>query len=262
MSVFQMIDLHDVISICPSNDPRHSVVFEGVSVPEENTCTAVLDALTGRLSHYWQVTIKKNIPSGAGLGGGSSNAAVLLMALNQLESLGLVGDELRQIARGIGSDVSFFLHGGQAKVMGTGDQILSNQSLIECGFFVLVLPAIHCSTSEVYHMLDEVGAFDDLETLSGEQTMTMGYNRLVKAAFQLMPDLARLHQQLMASLDVPIHMSGSGSTLYIPCISALKQREVYDQLMQLTFNCPVKIKAANAVNGTEWSAETGTEGRT
>ena len=136
LSVFQTIDLHDVIQVAPSMLDQHVVEFDGLDVPAVNTCTAVLDALADQLQSFWTVTIKKNIPSGAGLGGGSSNAATLLKALNDLDSLNMSISQMANIAQGIGSDVPFFLYGGQATVAGTGEEIIPNQSLIDCPYFV------------------------------------------------------------------------------------------------------------------------------
>ena len=111
-----------MIQVTPSTIDQHVVEFDGLDVPADNTCTAVFDALADQLQSFWTVTIKKNIPSGAGLGGGS-NAATLLMALNDLESLNMGISQMADIARGIGSDVPFFLYGGQAKVAGTGEKL-------------------------------------------------------------------------------------------------------------------------------------------
>ena len=118
-SVFQTISLFDNITLKPT-DLHHSVRFIGLDVPIENTCSKVLDLLGGHLKNFWDVEIQKNIPDGAGLGGGSSNAATLILALNQLESLNLSIDDMVKIASQVGSDVPYFLHGGQAHVSGTG----------------------------------------------------------------------------------------------------------------------------------------------
>ena len=122
-SVFQTISLHDDVTITPAKT-THSVQFNGPDVPKDNTCTQVLDLLQDRLSQYWHINIDKHIPAGAGLGGGSSNAATLLMALNELESLNLTIDEMATLASQVGSDVPFFFtwwasagfwHGGSYK---------------------------------------------------------------------------------------------------------------------------------------------------
>ena len=117
LSVFQTIDLHDVIHIEQSSLDQHVVEFDGLDVPAENTCTAIFDALTDRLQSFWAVTIKKNIPSGAGLGGGSSNAATLLMALNDLESLNMSIGEMGGLLRGLDQMCRFFFMVGKQKLL-------------------------------------------------------------------------------------------------------------------------------------------------
>ena len=154
-SIFQIISLHDELSISPTKT-AHSVQFNGLNVPMDNTCTQVLDLLQDKLSQYWHINIDKHIPAGAGLGGGSSNAATLLMALNELESLNLTVDDMVTIVSQVGSDVPFFTWWTSAGVC-TGDRIKPNVSLIDTVYFVLILPNIHCSTARVYKTLDEMG---------------------------------------------------------------------------------------------------------
>lgn len=228
-----MIDLHDVISISISTTDRHSVHFEGMDIPESNTCSAVLDALSGQLTQWWHVSIKKNIPTGSGLGGGSSNAATLLLALNQLESLNIGKEDMCSIGQSIGSDVPFFLYGGQAKVFGTGDCIQPNLSIIDSLYFVLILPNIHCSTAGVYGALDFRGVFDDLEQVKEANLSMIGYNRLQEAAFNVSPELGDLYRYLLNALTHQVAMSGSGSTLFVPCQSFDDQMRVFDIVNEL-----------------------------
>ena len=96
---FSNISLHDELSISPIKT-AHSVQFNGLTVPMDNTCT-MLDLLQDKLSQYWHINIDKHIPAGAGLGGGSSNAATL-MALNELESLNLTVDDMVTIMSQVG----------------------------------------------------------------------------------------------------------------------------------------------------------------
>ena len=233
VSIFQLIDLHDVISISISPTATHTVQFEGMDLPESNTCTAVMDALSEHLAQWWHVSIKKNIPSGAGLGGGSSNAATLLLALNELESLNFSTEDMCHIAKSIGSDVPFFLYGGQAKVYGTGDCIHPNLSLIDATYFVLILPNIHCSTGGVYRALDSRGGFDVLDQVTDDQLKVVGHNALQTPAFDIAPALGDLYQHLLNALTDKVVMSGSGSTLFVPCQSLDHQVRVFDAVKQL-----------------------------
>lgn len=228
-SIFQLISLYDEVYIVPSED-RHNVIFENQDVPEINTCTKVFELLQFKLNKFWSVKIVKHIPSGAGLGGGSSNAAYLINALNRLESLNLTISEMESIAAQVGSDVPYFLHGGQAKVSGIGEIIEPNVSYIDCPYFVLILPNIHCSTAGVYQTLDTLGDFDDLNCLSESHLEAIGFNRLLQPAFTIAPELKSLYLQVVDLLSGNVFMSGSGSTLFIPCSSQDDQTHIKEKL--------------------------------
>lgn len=98
--------------------------------------------------------LDKRIPLGAGLGGGSSDAASTLMALNFLAKTGLSSDELCEMAARLGSDVPFFLNAGVAWVTGRGEKIKALPALPDFSV-LLVMPPIHSSTAEAFRLLDE-----------------------------------------------------------------------------------------------------------
>lgn len=246
-SVFQAISLFDSIELKP-NQLQHSIKFIGMDVPLENTCSKVLDLLGSRLKTFWNVEIKKNIPNGAGLGGGSSNAATLILALNLLDSLNLSLVEMEKIAIKVGSDVPFFLHGAQALVTGTGNIINPNQSLIKSDYFVLILPGIHCSTASVYGALDSMGQFDDLDQLDSIDLCSIGINRLLKPACFVSSELLNLYDTVNGMFPNQVFMSGSGSTLFIPCFSTNFQAEIKKVLEAKLVYFDAQITAVNAVN--------------
>ena len=225
ISIFQSIDLYDELIITPSTE-RHSVIFENMDVPDQNTCTKVFDLLKFKLKKYWSVKVIKRISDGAGLGGGSSNAATLLVALNTLESLQLSIDDMKTIAAQVGSDVPYFLYGGQAKVSGTGDIIQQNVSYSDVSKFVLILPNIHCSTATVYQTLDQLGKFDQLDNINDQDLARVGVNRLSEAAFTIAPNLSLLHHEISRLVNGQVFLSGSGSTLFVPCRSEDEQYKI------------------------------------
>ena len=229
ISIFQSIDLYDELIITPSTE-KHSVVFENMDVPDQNTCTKVLDLLQFKLKKYWSVKVIKRIPDGAGLGGGSSNAATLLAALNTLESLQLSIDDMKTIAAQVGSDVPYFLYGGQAKVSGTGDKIQQNVLYSDVSKFVLILPNIHCSTATVYQTLDKLGKFDQLDNIDDQDLVRVGVNRLSEAAFTIAPKLSVLHHEISRYVNGQVFLSGSGSTLFVPCRSEDEQYKIHSLL--------------------------------
>ena len=224
-SIFQQVSLYDEIIIRLARN-SHKVSFIGEDVPNENTCTKVIELMGNRLNNYWDIQINKQIPSGAGLGGGSSNAAALIMALNQLERLDLSIFEMEFIAKQVGSDVPFFLYGGQRKVFGVGDCIEPVKQMIDCLYYVLILSGIHCSTKAVYSKLDKMGEFDDLSIASDVDLNLIGYNRLLKPALALSLDLTVLYNQILQHISGDVFMSGSGSTLVVPCGSLEDQSQM------------------------------------
>ena len=172
-----------------------------------------------------QMKLQKRIPVGGGLGGGSSNAAGMLRAVNGLFDLGLNDEDLHVLAASLGSDVPFLLHGGSALVRGLGEQIESHSTLPTLAA-VLVLPSFSCSTGVVYN------AFDDLplSPFRGGEVEALAaacpdgasfFNDLAGPAMAVEPALHDLHARLMACTDEPVHISGSGSTLFIPCSDSM-----------------------------------------
>lgn len=156
-SIFQTISLHDNLYFdlggkcidVTSTDERvpddlSNLVYKAAKMFEE---------WTGR-SVGLKVKIEKKIPIKAGLGGGSSNAAVTLLTLNRLFGYPLALDELIAIATKIGSDVPFFIRGGTAYVTGRGEKIEWSKDIHEL-YFLLVIPSFGISTKLAYSMWDK-----------------------------------------------------------------------------------------------------------
>jgi 4-diphosphocytidyl-2-C-methyl-D-erythritol kinase len=185
-----------------------------------------------------QMKLEKRIPVGGGLGGGSSNAAGMLRALNQLFALNLGGEALNTLAASIGSDVPFFLHGGSALVRGLGESIEPHPQPPVLSA-VLVLPPFACPTGAVYKAFDTqpMATFQDAEVEAQFTTTPDGasfFNDLAAPAMIVEPALRDIHDRLIACTGGPVHLSGSGSTLFIPCSDSMHAATVaaavHDQL--------------------------------
>lgn len=176
-----------------------------------------------------QMKLEKRIPVGGGLGGGSSNAAAMLRAVNRLFELGLSDAELASIGVTIGADVPFMLTGGSAIVEGAGERIEAHADVPEL-HAVLVLPEDACPTGAVY------GAFDELACAStegrrvrdlragGVHASTLSaqlFNDLTPAAMHIAPALREHVRHVREIAERPAHLTGSGSTLFILCDDAL-----------------------------------------
>ena len=153
-TVFQSIDLHDRIEIRPSSGLNLECAdLPGVS-PESNLVWKAANALSGAVPSCpgAHITLHKQIPAGAGLGGGSGNAAATLIGLARFWGVEIAEAKLQTLAADLGSDVPFFLRGGTALGSGRGDEITPLPDLPRVHLAV-VYPGVHISTSEAYGSL-------------------------------------------------------------------------------------------------------------
>jgi 4-diphosphocytidyl-2-C-methyl-D-erythritol kinase len=156
-SVMQTISLHDLLAV-ERTDCR---VFEVVGPPiqGENLVLKAARELEGRVSRQLPFTIRlfKRIPMGAGLGGGSADAAAFLKAANVLYGLKLSSAELVEIATAVGQDVPFLLSGGTARATGLGSTVSPLPPVPSSWRFLLVSPPIEIPTRAVFEAVDGSG---------------------------------------------------------------------------------------------------------
>lgn len=175
-----------------------------------------------------RITLGKAIPMGAGLGGGSADAARTIQGLANLWNIGWPIDRLRDFSARLGSDLPFFFHAPSAVCEGRGELVrpAPRPAVRWC---VLVLPEIHMPTPAVYKRFDELDAANR-ELWTGERcrkpdwAMLAGLgstalldalvNDLERPAFDLCPELANLRGDIEQALLRPVRMSGSGSSLF------------------------------------------------
>lgn len=235
-SIFQTVDLCDEleVSILDESDKKNicDVECDSMILPAENTLTKAYKAFcdaTGFDSGV-KVFIKKKIPSGGGLGGGSSDAASFIVALSRLSGISLSDSLMDCIASKVGSDVFFFLHSGCfengkgcALVSGRGEivqKILPRRDLT----FLLVFPPVHSSTKEAYELVDK--AFENGKDVSCppfENLEKMYYSPVSewKFANSFTPVLKEKYSLIDSALGFIINskadwaeMSGSGATVF------------------------------------------------
>ena len=153
-TVFQTIDLHDEIEFLPSADLRLDCIGLPDVPAESNLVWKAAQELLRLASPAKgaRIILRKEIPAGAGLGGGSSNAAATLLGLARFWGIEIPGKDLRQIASRLGSDVPFFLQGGTALGAGRGEEI-SPLPEIRPSPLLVVFPGVHISTAEAYRSL-------------------------------------------------------------------------------------------------------------
>ena len=150
-SVFQLLDFYDTILLNPTKNSEIKRVNEIKGVPEsQDLCALAASALQKKTGCKLGVefAVEKRIPMGGGLGGGSSDAATVLLALNRLWQLNLSRDQLMQIGLKLGADVPVFIFGQNAWAEGVGE-ILSPVDL-EPIYYVVLTPPAHVSTRDIF----------------------------------------------------------------------------------------------------------------
>ena len=174
-----------------------------------------------------QAKLEKRIPVGGGLGGGSSDAAAMLHGINALFELHLSTEELAEISAPLGSDVPFLVHGGAAVVGGLGERIDAVEPPSEL-HAVLIFPPTVCPTGPVYTRLDQLRptaevADDLVRSMAADPWNPESlFNDLGPAAFDLHPTLMEDRDRITAVTESPVHLSGSGSTLFVPASGPLE----------------------------------------
>lgn len=186
-----------------------------------NLVLTALDAIRSRVSialPALDVTLEKNIPVAAGLGGGSSDCASAIRLAQAAWGIGMSKEEELALAAELGSDVPFFLSGlGEALVEGRGERV-SPAASISGGAVLLVTPPIALRTAAVFDRFDELNQPNSLE---GDSV-----NDLWPAAASLAPSLSHLRSTLEGRTQDAWLMSGSGPTLFAPYPSVAQAAEV------------------------------------
>ena len=175
-----------------------------------------------------QLHLRKRIPVGSGLGGGSSDAAMMLHAVNQLYELDLSLGDRAAIGHGVSSDIPFLIHGGSAIVGGTGESISPHEEMADM-HFVVAFPGLKASTSTVYQVFDEISDMKDpsLEKVACLAACQPGvprpeslFNDLVPAIHRVLPSLQDDMAHVASLAESPVHVSGSGSSIFVLCQDA------------------------------------------
>jgi 4-diphosphocytidyl-2-C-methyl-D-erythritol kinase len=224
VTVFQQISLHDDIVFRKTERDIHITCSDPMIPSDDNNLiwqAFQLFRTRARIRKGIDVQVKKRIPSGAGLGGGSSNAAVTLLAANQLWRKPFSSDQLKEMACEIGSDVPFFLLGGTALGCGRGE-ILSPLLWGDKWWILLVCPGIHVSTSWAYKRAritltkqEKFTKFKSIFNTYIPRTLRSDLiNELEGVVFKRHPALRTIKEKLFERDAFYASMSGSGASVY------------------------------------------------
>jgi 4-diphosphocytidyl-2-C-methyl-D-erythritol kinase len=206
---FQLIDLFDEMIIKKTTSKYIKVQTDiGSSIDgKKNIVYKAIKELSDYIGEeiYCDISIKKNIPLGGGLGGGSSNAAGALIGINFLFELGLSSRDLKKIGKKLGADVPFFIFGKNAHASGEGEVLIEDQNLSKKRY-LLLFPQIHSSTKKLFSQWDELDKGSQERILENEENsflpLFLQNNQNVKKIFNELTKLSSLR------------LSGTGSTMF------------------------------------------------
>jgi 4-diphosphocytidyl-2-C-methyl-D-erythritol kinase len=248
-SLVALVTLYDTVTVARREDGRRLLHCDDPRVPCDagNLALRAANELAAECAILdgFELRLQKRIPLGAGLGGGSSNAATALLLLNDLWGLGLKRERLAQIGARVGSDVPLFLHGPMSIIRGRGEQV-EPVNLPPTGHALLLMPEVHSGTAEVYRAWDRLRsraprpALADVLSKAGRSAEfgQVLFNDLEEPALRINPELARLAAEFRRVLAFPVHMTGSGATFF--CL--LDNAEAALEAEQLIRRCELPVR--------------------
>ena len=259
-TVLQTVDLSDrvVLEEAPGLELRTST--SDVPADERNLAMRAAAALrdAAGVTRGARITLEKRIPVAAGLGGGSTDAAAVLLGLNRLWRLRWPVAKLADVAVALGMDVPFFLRGGVALGTGRGEQLepLHGGTLA----LVLVNPGFGVSTAEMYGRVTPAMLTDGarcrrvveaLRQRRVERVAASLYNGLEGAAAPH-PEIARMKAALLAAGALGAQMSGSGPTVFGVARSREHARQIRDRVARGSWRCWAVRSLAGAAVRVRW----------
>jgi len=220
-TLFQSIDFYDVLEFYLISDDKIDLSGPGdtISWGKDNLIFQAALSLKQKLglSNGIKIKANKKIPPGKGLGGGSSNAAMTLLALNKLWELHCTPEKLTELAKGLGADVPYFLTGGLCLGTEKGDEIktLEDLPVFHC---VLALPDVSIPTSSIYANLPETLTSEEKDSkitkFFNNRNCSGLINSLEEAVFSLYPQIEIIKGLFIANKAELSLVSGSGSAVF------------------------------------------------
>lgn len=225
-SIMLPIELHDSIiieTLYKSSDNFVTADDFSKSLVHYNLASSALDAMAAKynFSTKFRIYIHKNIPMQAGLGGGSSNAAFTIKAVNQILNLHASEQEMIELATPLGADIPFFISCVPSRCRGIGEKVEPIE--IKNNYYVLLVkPNIGCSTKEIFALVDQSEYIHpDIPTVlkalkEGDDELLANSigNSLEAAAISLVPEIAQIKNALKERGLKIVMMTGSGSTVF------------------------------------------------
>ena len=259
VSVMQAIELCDTLSFKLSFNQHINFICDmPVIQNDDNLVLKAARLLKEYSEHPYGVDIhlEKIIPVSSGLGGGSSNAAVTLLSLNQLWDLNLNQDTLTMLAKKIGSDVAFFLNGPSCIAEQKGDTITQIKS-VQPTNMVLVVPKIDLQekTKNMYNLISMKDYTDGKLSFKTAKLIESGqlpthypmYNIFKKVAMESFPEISLAEKAMIESGASQVQLSGSGPSLFTFTKSTNESKRISEKLAALGYN-PIISKTLHKID--------------
>jgi 4-diphosphocytidyl-2-C-methyl-D-erythritol kinase len=246
-SIIQSIDLCDVLSF--QLDKEIHFDCDEPTLKGDNLVTRAAFLLKGSVKYDLgaRIELRKSIPWGVGLGGGSSDAAATLLALNELWGLRLPISELVRLAFKLGSDVPFFVHKGTALVEGRGEKVTLLPSLPSASFVLLVppLPKVPGKTKQMYSNLRVADFTEGQFVRAALSCLKEGkrvdpdlmFNAFERVAFDFFPELEKYRKILKEAGAPGVCLAGSGPCLFTFFSEEKKAGELFSRLKKQRLEC-------------------------
>ena len=242
-SLVQTVSLYDVLEFESANGISLKCSDPSLQTSDNLVIKAaeLLRQVSGCQKGAW-IKLEKRIPWGMGLGGGSSDAATTLLALNKLWESKLPTSGLVELASRLGSDVPFFIHGGAALIEGRGEKVTPLSTSVT-GWFVLLVPPltkIPNKTKQLYSSLDDThftdGHLVDTAFKYWSKDMPVAtsllFNVFDKVVFRAFPGLEQYWRRFEEAGAKDFHLAGSGPALFAPVHDKAQAEKIYRQLQR------------------------------
>ena len=218
-TVFYPVKLHDAIELIDAIET--SCTIKGIDIPGSSADNICLKAFKNLQADFnlpnQHIVLLKNIPVGAGLGGGSADAAFLITLVNEKFNLGLSVAQMQDYARALGADCAFFITNEPVYAFAKGDEFESIEVDLSAYFIVLVKPSVHVSTATAYQhakVEQPKTSLKELIKLPLDDWKGNIVNDFEKSVFMAYPEIDEIKTKLYAAGATFALMSGSGSSVY------------------------------------------------
>ena len=260
--IMQTIDLYDLIEINEKDNDQITIKSTSDEIPLDcNNLVykaANLIKKTFNINKGVEIHIKKNIPVAAGMAGGSSNAAAVLVGLNKLWNLDLSNQQLEEIGLKLGADVPFCINGGAVLASGIGEELTPIKGLTKDVCILVCKPDLFVSTKEVYECIDSKDIEKRpnnkflIECLKNEDTRQLAenmFNVLEGVTVDKHPVIQQIKDIMTNNRALGAMMSGSGPTvfgLYENREDAVKCKAILEKQFKQTFVVACEEKGVEA----------------